>query len=127
MTPTAAEELILAGLNEAVPRHVAEMKRQRLPHLLARAPDIARYIALYGDKLMFKCKPGEITHAFNLLAEGIAIASFAKGGVTFMGEHWENDHPDAVAKCRRCGGDLARTDIEGCTSTSCVIRPTEAP
>ena len=50
-------------------------------------------IAEHGDNILFRSvKKGETAAAFNALAEGIAILSFAPGGITFMGDHWENKH-----------------------------------
>lgn len=34
-------------------------------------------------------RPGLVVESFNALAEGLALLSFAPGGVTFEGRHWE--------------------------------------
>ncbi|MEK6609189.1 MAG: hypothetical protein AABZ30_16140 [Myxococcota bacterium] len=41
-------------------------------------------------------KPGEVADLFNRTAKAIAVLSFAPGGVTVFGQHWEAQHPDLV-------------------------------
>ena len=48
-------------------------------------------VAFKGDIILFRGrKPGETAEAFNRLAEGIALLSFAPGGVTTFGMHFES-------------------------------------
>lgn len=56
----------------------------------ARGVELSQIVAEAGDQLLFK---GPRTReVFNALAEGIAIASYAPGGITFHGVHWEMAH-----------------------------------
>jgi hypothetical protein len=45
-------------------------------------------------------KPGETAKVFNALAESIGVLSFAPGGVTAFGNHWESWHPEQL-----CSGE----------------------
>jgi len=88
--------LMLATLQVAVPLWAERLKHQRLADLLPRARELAQVVAEKGDVLQFKSKKrGETAKAFDALAEGLAILSFAPGGVRFSGVHFENAHPDS--------------------------------
>jgi len=55
-------------------------------------------IAEHGDDILFRSKrKGATASAFNALAEGIAILSFAPGGVKVFGGHWETKSLDDLA------------------------------
>lgn len=78
----------------------------------------AQHIAEKGDILLFKSsKKGETAQAFAKLAIGVAIASFAIGGVRLFGLHYlscrkcafvhlTEQRLSADARCRACGYDL---------------------
>ncbi len=84
------------ALSAAVPLWVFEMSRVPLTTLTAQAPELAQIIAEKGDVAQFKSKKkGETASAFNAIAKALAILSFMPGGVTFLGEHFENRHPEA--------------------------------
>lgn len=80
----------------AVPLWAMRCQRMPLNELIKKCGDISQVIGEKGDIILFKTKKeGESAKAFNRLAEGIAILSFVPGGVTFMGTHYENIHPDS--------------------------------
>lgn len=107
------------GLQCAVPLHIARVRELSDADRARLAMHAGEVIAHQGDNLMYgssrkyghgakqesrhkdqcadpKCwckgkgqpdySPGEL---FNLLAEGIACAAYAPGGITFLGLHWE--------------------------------------
>lgn len=91
-----SESLLRTTLALAVPLWVERLRHTPLQELVKRAPEIGQVIAEKGDVIQYKAqtKKGESAAAFNKLAEGIAILSFAPGGITFLGDHWQNTHPD---------------------------------
>ena len=81
------------ALGAAVPLWVFKLRQQPWKVLSKRAHECAHIVAEKGDILQYRGKkPGETAAAFNALAEGLAILSFCPGGVTFLGEHWENKY-----------------------------------
>lgn len=88
-------ELLVMALVVAVPLWADRMRGwMTVEAAMARARACAQLIAEKGDLVLFRSKtPGETERVFNALAEGIAIASFAPGGITAFGMHWEN-HPE---------------------------------
>lgn len=92
--------VLKATLELAVPLWADKLMRQPLDAVLRRASICGQVIAEKGDVIQFKSsKPGETANAFNHLAEGLAILSFAPGGVKFMGIHFENTHPGTTRPC----------------------------
>lgn len=88
-------EHLKIALSAAVPLWVEELKRRPLKEVLARAPECAQAVAEKGDVIQFRSKRrGETAEAFNRLAEGVAILSFAPGGVKAFGLHFESRHPE---------------------------------
>ena len=87
------EAMLRASLSLAVPMWADRLRSVPFRDLLARAPEIGQHIASKGDCILFKSKKGETAEAFNQLAEGLAILSFVPSGVTFMGDHYKNEHP----------------------------------
>jgi len=84
------------ALSAAIPLWVEELKRKPLADLIAEGPALAQVIGEKGDVAQFKSKKkGETADAFNTIARALAILSFMPGGVTFLGEHYENKHPDS--------------------------------
>jgi hypothetical protein len=56
---------------------------------LAALKETARLLGEKGDVLMFGSpRKGEAADLFNRLAKGIAVLSFAPGGVKVFGTHW---------------------------------------
>lgn len=87
--PTA--DLLRISLLAAVPLWALQMRWMEWSDLTTIADDCAQTIAAHGDLLMYRSKTrGGTAKAFNALAKGLAIASFVPGGITFLGDHWEN-------------------------------------
>jgi hypothetical protein len=90
------DTLLKLALSAAVPLWIEELKNKPWDELQAMAEYAAQVVASKGDRLMFRGKKkGESAAAFNALAKGIAILSFAPGGVTVFGEHYEAKHGGA--------------------------------
>lgn len=84
------ESLLRISLQAAVPLWILRLREQPIEDVVARAHELADVIASKGDVIQFKSRvKGETSHAFNALAEGLACCAFAPGGVTFLGDHWE--------------------------------------
>lgn len=82
--------LLLSSLQCAVPLWIMHIKDVPFDDKQRRAEECSQIVAEKGDVILFKGgKRGETAAAFNALAEGIAILSFAPGGVRAFGEHWE--------------------------------------
>ena len=80
---------LAATLALAVPLWIERVRSYPVADRTARAHECAQHIAEHGDKLMFGGKPGQAANAFNRLAEGLACAAFAPGGVRFMGMRFD--------------------------------------
>lgn len=79
-----------ACLGAAVPLWITQLRERDWDYVMERARVCGQHIAEKGDVIQFKSKrKGESAEAFNRLAEGIACLAFARGGVTFLGDHWE--------------------------------------
>lgn len=91
------KDLIVTTLQAAVPLWVEIYQRDRSwDQVRDQLPRCGQMIAEHGDNILFKSKKkGENAAAFNALAEALAILSFAPGGVTFLGLHFETTIPDA--------------------------------
>lgn len=72
------------------PWEVVQERAERASELVAEKGDLL----LFGDK--HKRAQGQTAEAFNALAAGLACLSFAKGGVDFLGLHFEARHPLAL-------------------------------
>lgn len=84
--------LLASSLELAVPLWIVELQGHEWEYLRERAEICAQYIAEKGDIILYKSKKkGETAQAFNRLAEGVAILSFAPGGVKLFGCHFENE------------------------------------
>lgn len=101
MTATVQDQvlgLLRTSLQVAVPMWVENLKLQSWAQIQPRLRHCSQMIAEHGDVILYQSKKkGETARAFNALAEGLAILSFAPGGVTAFGLHFENLHPDAQA------------------------------
>jgi len=85
----AADKEILVGfLMLAVPLQILEIKAGRVPLVIPR-PDLATILGEHGDVLLFGGKGAG--KAATALVEAIATLSFAPGGVTAFGLHFETD------------------------------------
>ncbi len=83
-------ELLKLTLQAAVPLWIEKLKDRPMSYILERAKECGQVVAEKGDIIQFKSKKkGETANAFNALAEGIACAAFALGGITFMGMKFE--------------------------------------
>ena len=77
------------ALSAAVLLYMLELQEGGGPTLkdVESCKDIAQLIAEKGDQLLYRGK--ETSIVFNELARGIAILSYAPGGVTVFGQHYE--------------------------------------
>ena len=89
-------DLLRISLSAAVPLHAAELKRLPWSDVAHIAGECSQTIAEKGDVLQFGGKGGAA--AFNALARGLAALSFAPGGVNFLGDHYEDRHPESADK-----------------------------
>jgi hypothetical protein len=93
-----AGDLLKTMLPMAVTMNIMDFKRRSWEEIQAFATEASQYIGEHGDNLLFKSKKkGETAMAFNMLAKGIAALSFAPGGVTTFGMHFESTHPEALS------------------------------
>lgn len=91
----ANDALLAATLATAVPLWIMRLEQQPWSYIQERSKECAQIVAEKGDIIQYRSKKeGETAKAFNALAEGIAILAFAPGGVTFMGMHFEAQHPE---------------------------------
>jgi hypothetical protein len=94
---SAAEVLLCATLECAVPLWVERVRGTPWTQRIARGHELAeRLMGPGGEMVMFRGKPGESAARFNDLAEAVAILSFAPGGITVFGLHFENRTPTEV-------------------------------
>lgn len=87
-----SSDMLRSTLGVAVPIWVMELKKLPWPAIEKIAHESAQVVAEKGDVLQFGGKKGEAAKAFNALAKGLAALSFCPGGVTFLGDHYENKH-----------------------------------
>lgn len=91
------EQLLKSMLPMAVTMNIMDFKRLPWSQLQEIATYASQYVAEKGDNILFKGpKKGDTAKAFNELAKGIAVASFAPGGVKFLGMHFEATHPESL-------------------------------
>lgn len=77
------DSLLAISLSAAVPLWQEELKALPWSEVDKLREEAARVIAEKGDVIQFRSKKkGETADAFNHLAKGIAILSFAPGGVS---------------------------------------------
>jgi hypothetical protein len=85
-----SQELLSITLSAAVPLWIMKLQERPWEEIQKRLPQLSQTITEKGDIILFKSKKkGESAAAFNALAEGIAALSFAPGGITIFGQHWE--------------------------------------
>lgn len=91
----AARQLMRTTLGFAVLMWVMALSRRPLGELVGEAHECAQVVGEKGDAIQFRSKTkGRTAEAFNALAKGIAILSFAPGGVQFLGDLYDYEHPD---------------------------------
>lgn len=73
----------------AVPLWIERLRGTDFSYRSERAHEAAQIIAEKGDIILHRGKKGESAAAFNRLAESVAILAFQPGGITFLGDHWE--------------------------------------
>ncbi len=94
-----ADNLLAMSLSAAVPLWALKLRQRPWAEIQARLPKLGQVIAEKGDVILFRSKKkGETAAAFNALAEAIAALSFAPGGVTLFGQHWESQHPELTGE-----------------------------
>lgn len=82
--------LLQGTLSISVPLYIEKWKNSSPEQRVERARECAQIVAEKGDVILFRTnKKGDSAKAFNALAEGIALLSFAPGGVTIFGLHFE--------------------------------------
>jgi hypothetical protein len=85
-------DMLRSVLGCAVPLWVMDLKKLPWPEIEKIAHESAQIVAEKGDVLQFGSKKkDEAAAAFNALAKGLAALSFCPGGVTFLGDHYENN------------------------------------
>lgn len=83
-------DFLIIALQAAVPLWVETVRQYTPEQLEERRKITSQVIAEKGDVIQFRSKTkGETASAFNHLAEGLAILATQKGGVDFLGQHWE--------------------------------------
>jgi len=85
----SAKNPALGLLTVAVPMWIDQIRAEHLTddQRIARAKRCGDHIAHHGDAILYRDK--KTPQAFNALAEGLALAAFQPGGVSFAGMHWE--------------------------------------
>lgn len=90
--------LLMSTLELAVPMWIEQLQRQSWFSIQDRIPSIVNIIASQGDRIMFVTKKKhETAHAFNALAEALAIGAFMPGGISAFGLHFQAEHPDLTS------------------------------
>lgn len=87
-------DLLAIAISAAVPLNIMRIEAERWTweRVLQEAHSAADVVASKGDVIQFRSKTkGETAAAFNSLALGMACASFAPGGIKFMGTHFVGD------------------------------------
>lgn len=81
----------------AVPLWILRFKELPWSDVQAIGTESSEFLGEHGDDVLFRGrKKGDSAKAFNHLARGIAVVSFAPGGVTIMGMHFEAIHPESL-------------------------------
>jgi hypothetical protein len=92
-----AGDLLKSMLPMAVMLKTADLKKRPWREIQAIATEASQFIGEHGDNILFMGpKKGDTAKAFNMLAAGVSALSFAPGGVTLFGLHFEATHPDAL-------------------------------
>lgn len=89
------EATLKMTLQMAVPLWIMDYKQKPWEELTRISTEASEFLGEHGDALMYKQK-GTTAKAFNHLAKGLAVLSFAPGGVNFSGLHFEAVHPESL-------------------------------
>ena len=85
--PAHLTDVLAITLQLAVPLHIDALRDRTDDQRVAIASRCATTISSHGDALQFGGR--HCAEAFNALAEGLAVAAYLPGGVTFAGVlHW---------------------------------------
>lgn len=88
-------DLLGLSLDVAVPVAQEELGRMSWAEVERVAAEAVDVVASKGDLILYRStRPGETSAAFVALARGLAALSFAPGGVSFLGRHWDAEHPE---------------------------------
>jgi hypothetical protein len=83
-------DLLRLSLEASVPLWIEEMKKLSWDQRRELASECSGIVAHQGDNILYRgAKKGQTATAFNALAKGLAICSFAPGGVKAFGLHFE--------------------------------------
>lgn len=94
-----AGDILKSMLPMAVALRIMDFKKLPWDQLQEIATNASQFIGEHGDNILFLGpKKGDTAKAFNELTKGIAVLSFAPGGVTLFGLHFEDVHPESVEK-----------------------------
>lgn len=89
---------LMTALSAAVPLRILELRQRGGPSSSdwESACDFADTLAEKADRLLFRSsKKGETAELFNRLAAAIAVLSYAPGGVSVFGLHFESRLDDS--------------------------------
>jgi hypothetical protein len=130
--------VLIDSLRVAVPVWIWQLQGSTPEQRVAIARRCGDHVAEHGDALMYGGKRadrrnpdarGDCANAFNALAEGLAVAAYQPGGVTFAGQHWCTDHAACLAAERgeqpepvlgECGDGYAAQAVAGRTVETVV-------
>ncbi|GHO77220.1 hypothetical protein KSD_49910 [Ktedonobacter sp. SOSP1-85] len=90
--PSVASSHLAIALSAAVPLRVLGLYERQGPDEsdLEATRHVERQLTSQGDHLLFRSKvPGETAKLFNQVAQGLAVLSFAPGGVSCFGHHFD--------------------------------------
>lgn len=90
--PSVASSHLAIALSAAVPLRVLALYERQGPdeNDLEAARQVGTLLASKGDRILFQGEvPGETAKLFNRVAQALAVLSFAPGGVTCFGQHFE--------------------------------------
>jgi hypothetical protein len=90
--PESAQAVLLkTALEPAVMLYALEFRRKSWEELLPLVRQANQDLQLNAEYVLFPSKkPGRTAAGFNALARALAVLSFAPGGVTLFGLHFEN-------------------------------------
>lgn len=107
-------DALMETLALAVPLWMLDLYYRTPEQRCAIARRCSQVLAERADNLMFgNKKKGETAQVFNALAEGLAVAAYQPGGVTFAGRHWCTDH----GRCERASAGLPDEPHPDATTT----------
>lgn len=99
--PSVASSHLAIALSAAVPLRVLGLYERQGPDKndLEAAHHVGTLLASKGDRLLFRSEVrGETADIFNQTAQALAVLSFAPGGVTCFGHHFDaqKSSPDSL-------------------------------